>query len=434
MPAGAETLRVHVSGALPGERVRVRVAHLSVHTAAAVREAWGELREIMAPSPERVAPICPLAGRCGACTLMSLSCAAQLAHKRDKVAVHFAEHAELKGIAVGPCLPSPRTAGYRNQAKYVYGRDHEAGKLVLGAYGRGSHRIVDLAGCRLVEPVLEEARGALLAILVAGEVAPFDEVRRTGVLRYAVMRATGRGEVLVTLVLSRPGRADAARVAAALGRACPAVVGVVLNVNPSPGNVILGPEEQLLWGRATLEDEIGDVRVRLSSRSFFQVNREVAARIYGDVVALAPASIERALDVYAGAAGFGLALASRAREVLAIEENEAATEAAAAFIAESPAAGRIRVVTGDAGRSLAAIEAADFAVLNPPRKGCVGQVLAEILRLRPQAVAYVSCDPRTLARDLAVLVRGGARVERVVPYDMMPHTPHVETLALLGFG
>jgi len=112
-----------------------------------------------------------------------------------------------------------------------------------------------------------------------------------------------------------------------------------------------------------------------------------------------------------------------------------ATQAAASFLAERGAdATRVRVVTGDAARCLAEVSAADFVVLNPPRKGCSPDVLASVARLRPPMLAYLSCNPRTLARDLAVLVSAGALVAKVIPFDMMPHTPHVETLALVQFA
>jgi 23S rRNA (uracil1939-C5)-methyltransferase len=151
-------------------------------------------------------------------------------------------------------------------------------------------------------------------------------------------------------------------------------------------------------------------------------------------VAAAPDGIARAVDVYAGACGIALSLAAKASEVVAIEENPSATQVASAFLAEQGAAAdRVRVVTGDAARCLADISEAGFVVLNPPRKGCSPRVLAEVARLRPRMLAYLSCDPRTLARDLAVLGAAGARVVQVTPFDMMPHTPHVETLALLGF-
>jgi 23S rRNA (uracil1939-C5)-methyltransferase len=249
-----------------------------------------------------------------------------------------------------------------------------------------------------------------------------------------VMRANLAGQVLVTLVAVRRDWADARTIATALATACPAVTGVVLNVNPTAGNRILGDEEHALLGEPTLVDRMGEVTVRLSSRAFAQANRAVAARIYGDILAAAPAGVRRAVDAYAGAAPIALSLAAVAAEVVAIEENGAATAAAAAHIASLPgAAGSVRMVTGDASQCLEEVPAADFVVLDPPRKGCGVRVLAAVARLRPQRVAYLSCDATTLARDLVVLVAGGARLLGVTPYDMMPHTPHVETLALLAY-
>ncbi|HEX7499356.1 MAG TPA: methyltransferase, partial [Polyangia bacterium] len=264
-----------------------------------------------------------------------------------------------------------------------------------------------------------------------------DEVPRTGVLRYAVLRATALGQVMATLVTARPEWSAAEAVARALCQRCAAVTSVVLNVNESAGNALFGEHERVLVGEACVEDTMADVRVRLSSRSFFQTNREVASQIYRKIVAVAPDGMARAVDVYAGACGIALSLAAKASEVVAevvaIEENPAATQAAANFLAEQGMA-RVRVVTGTAAHCLADIRAADFVVLNPPRKGCGADVLAAVARLRPQVLAYLSCDPRTLARDLAALVVAGAQVVKVTPFDMMPHTPHVETLALVRFS
>ncbi len=431
VPAGPETLRVHVQGALPGERVRARIDHVSVHLRAGVREAWAETREVLISSPHRVAPFCPKQGPCGSCPLI-LAYPAQLAWKRERVRESLAEYPGLAEVAVEPCVPSPRTTGYRNQAKYVYGRAQHSGRPILGAYAPRSHAIVDLSGCHVVEPVLDEVRKTLLEILLAKVVEPFDEVRRTGVLRYVVMRATLSHQALVTLVAARSDWKDADAVATALAEQCHALAGVVLNVNPTAGNKLFGDDERLLFGQATVDDEIGDVRVRLSSRSFFQANRELASRIYRDLVAAVPVSVGRAVDVYAGAGGIALSLAPIAHEVVAIEENMAATDVARTFIAEQTALGeRVRIVTGDAAACLAQVSTADLVVLNPPRKGCSAQVLAAVQRLRPKHLFYLSCDPRTLSRDLAALVRAGATVTRVTPYDMMPHTPHVETLAVL---
>jgi 23S rRNA (uracil1939-C5)-methyltransferase len=445
---GDGSLRVHVPGALPGERILGRIAYRSVHAQAGARAAWGTLQSVLRPSPDRVGPACPgastlpapaerceplLAGaaqpeaRCGGCPLMHLAYLAQLAWKQARVREELAKHPELSSIEVAACLPSPLTLGYRNQAKYVYARSG-GGEPVLGAYAPGSHDVVDLAGCCVVEPVLDEARRLLLATLSDHAVEPYHEIRRTGLLRYAVLRSSAAGRVLATLIASRGDWSSASIIAAELVRRLPAVSGVVLNVNSETGNALFGKQERLLAGQPVLIDEIGDVRVRLASRSFFQANRAVASRIYRDLVAALPDHLERAVDAYAGAGGIGLSLLPRAREVIAIEENAAATDAA------SELKTGLRMVTADAAVGLAAVEAADLVVLNPPRKGCSPEVLSQVQRLAPRHVAYLSCDPATLARDLAVLVKFGAVVESVVPYDMMPHTPHVETLVRLSLA
>jgi 23S rRNA (uracil1939-C5)-methyltransferase len=162
------------------------------------------------------------------------------------------------------------------------------------------------------------------------------------------------------------------------------------------------------------------------------VNRAVAAAAYQAVRAAAATlgPITRAVDAYAGAGGIAFCLAPLAEEVVAIEENAAATAAASAFAARQPLQ-RVRFLTGDAAVKLAQISHADLVVLNPPRGGCEPRVLDAVARLAPRLVCYLSCHPGTLARDLSILERRGYRLSSVTPYDMLPHTPHVEALALI---
>jgi 23S rRNA (uracil1939-C5)-methyltransferase len=430
---GGERLVLHVAGLLPGEEARVRLDYVSVHQRGGTREAWAASCEPRVRSPERESPWCPAFGACGGCSQMHMGYAAQLAWKQTRVQSELAAGYALAPLSVEACVPSPLTRGYRNQAKYVYGHERDSEALVLGSFAPRSHAIVDMAGCSMVEPAIEEVRRALLAVLIDEQVEPFDEVRRTGVLRYAIVRATAQSEVLVTLVVARSDWQGAERVATALRAAYPQVRGVVLNLNTGTGNTLFGAHERLLAGQPTVDDTVGDVHVRLSSRSFFQVNRHVAARIYRDLATSLPARCQRIADVYSGAGGIALSLASRAAEVLAIEENAAATGTAVALLAERGGADNVRFLTGDAAHCLTDVHAADVVVLNPPRTGCAGEVLAAVAGIAPRALLYLSCSPSTLARDLARLVRAGAAIERVTPYDMMPHTPHVETLAYLSW-
>jgi 23S rRNA (uracil1939-C5)-methyltransferase len=431
----AGLFRLHVAGALPGDRLRATVAHVSPHGRDRGQDAWADLEKILGASPERVTPPCSVQNRCGGCPLAAWAYPAQLEWKRELVAAAMAAEKELHGVPVAACVPS-RPCGYRGNAKYVFGRDRD-GRLVLGAYAPRSHEIVDMSGCPIGEPALAEVAAALLTLLARHAVAPFDEVRRTGLLRYVVLRANTDGKVLVALVTGREGWPEAASLARELAATCPAVLGVVHNINSASGNAIFGEPEHLLFGSATMEDTIGPARVRLGPRSFSQANRLVAGRAYHDIVAAAArlGSIDRAVDAYAGAGGIALSLAPLAREVVAIEENPAACATAQAFLAErgsdDPGA-RIRFVTGDVADHLARVGAADLVVLNPPRKGCAPATIAAVAQLHPRLVAYLSCNPTSLARDLAALARLGLRTVSITPYDMLPHTPHVEALALLG--
>jgi 23S rRNA (uracil-5-)-methyltransferase RumA len=424
-------VRLHVAGALPGETVAATVEHVSPHRRAGASHAWARLGRVLRPAPERVEPACAAYGACGGCVMQHLDYPAQVIWKRGLV--EQALTGVRGAVPVDDCVPSPRPLGYRNQAKYVCG--FVAGRLVLGAYEPRSHRIVDLAGCRVIEPPLDQVAGVVRGLLEEHAVEPFDERRRTGLVRYVVLRANGEGEVLATLVTSRRPWPEAAALAAELRARAPAVVGVVQNVNAASGNVVFGGEDVALAGAERLDERLGGVRVALGPRAFLQLNRQVAALIY-DQIRAAVARLGRVgqvADVFAGVGAVAFTLADLVGEVVAIEQNP---EAAAAGASAASAAGlaQVRFVTADAGRGLAALDRADVIVLNPPRAGASPAVCAEVLRLAPRLLAYVSCNPASLARDLTALRASGLTLQTLRPFDMLPHTRHVETIAFLTSG
>lgn len=383
-----------VAGTFPGDRARVEVEHSSPHG----RKSWGRLVAIERPSPDRVQPVCLATGRCGGCPLGALAYPAQLAWKETHVS-----------RLVGPSLPifaSPRPVGYRNHAKLVHGRAH--GRRALGGYAPRSHELVDLAGCRVVEPVLEEVRAALLDALGSREV-------ETAAVPHVVLRSNHAGEVLVTLVGTVP---DAL---AELHAAHPAIVGVCANDGPRK-NAIFGAGTRTLWGRGELDERVGDVTLHLSPTAFFQVNRDVAAAIYAAIDGWIPDGA-RVADVYSGIGGIALTLA-HGREVVGVEVN-----AAAVADATRAAQGRARFLVADAARGLAGLGTLDALVINPPRKGVEPAVIDAIASAAPARIAYVSCNPVSLARDLTRLP--AYTVESIRAYDMHPQTAHVETLVLL---
>jgi 23S rRNA (uracil1939-C5)-methyltransferase len=417
--------RVHVAGALPTEEVTAEIAHVSPHRP----HAWARLIKVDKASPARVEPVCPGYGACGGCVVQHMSYEAQLGWKWQRVAEHVGGNALLQSVAVSPCVASPRPLGYRNRAKLVYTR-HE-GRGILGAFAPRTHDVIDLQGCRVSEPPLDEVQRTLLAVLEEAAVAPYDERTAEGLLRYVILRTNHLGEVLATLVTSGRAWPDAERVARTLIERRGEVVGVVQNINPTRGNVLYGAEDVPLAGRAHLHDKVGPIHVRLSPTAFFQVNRDVAALLYADVATAAGLSgTERVVDCYTGVGGVALTQSSRAAEVIGIEENPAAIEDAKASAALNHAT-RTRFVCGDVAEKLGELDAADVVVLNPPRRGCAPTVLQATAKLGPRVVVYVSCNPETLVRDLALLHDRGLRTRSIRPYDMLPQTPHVEALAVL---
>ena len=429
--------RVHLAGALPGERVGGVVEHVSRQSGA----AWARLETVDAPSPARRPPACPAFGACGGCVLQHLANDAQLVWKHDRVARALAAHPALADVKVDPCVASPRPLGYRNRSKLVVARREEGRPddgLVLGAFAPRSHDVVDLAGCRIAEPPLDETAGALRALLDEAGVRAYHEGTLTGDLRHVVLRANHEGRVLAVWVVARPlpnGVALARRFRAAR----PEVIGVVEHENRSRGNAIFseaeGDNERLLDGAGEIEDRVDvagrPVRLLLAPGAFFQANRQVAALAYAAIAdALAIQPTERVVDAYCGVGGIALTLARHAAEVIGIESHAGAVAGATASAALNGVA-NARFVASDAAQALGQIDRADVVVLNPPRKGCAPELLAEIARLAPRAIAYLSCDPETLARDLALLATRGYRTRAVTPFDMLPHTPHIEALAVL---
>ncbi len=428
--SSADAVRLHVAGALPGERVAATVEHLSPHA----REAWGRLDAVEVPSPARRPPACRAFGACGGCVLQHLAYESQLDWKTNRVRAAFAAQPALADVSVQPTVASPRTLGYRNRSKLVAAR--VGGRFVLGAYAPRSHQVVDLSGCAIAEPPLDDVATSTARLFDRADIAPYDEHSLTGDLRHVVLQRNHAGEVLAVWVTRRP-LTNGPALARELRAERSEVIGVVEHVNGRRGNAIFAADgpSTLLDGAPALEEVLEvagrPVHLRLSASAFFQANRGVAALAYAAIAeGLAPRPGERIVDAYCGVGGIALTLAQSADEVIGIEFHGGAVEDARAAAVRAGVQ-NVELRAGDAAAELAKIRRADLIVLNPPRKGCAPEVLTQVGRLAPRAIAYLSCNPDTLARDLALLAERGYRVTRVTPFDMLPHTPHIEALALL---
>jgi 23S rRNA (uracil1939-C5)-methyltransferase len=423
---------VFVPGGLPGEILRVRLRHRG-------RNRWNaDLLAVLEASPERRRPPCILAERCGGCSLQHLEDAAQQRWKRQKLIDALQRIGRLEaGCAslVAPTLAAGDGFAYRNRAVLPLERSPD-GVLKAGYYRPGSHRIVNLNHC----PVLDSRIDALIAPLKADLEAsgwPVDRhLQAGGGLRHLALRVgVHSGEALVTLVSSHRQLPGLESLAGRWMQRWPQVVGVCLNLQDQPTNTLLGPRTEVVAGRGWLRERFAGLDLQVGADTFFQVNTLQAETVLPLLLAAlgeqAPATL---VDAYCGIGTYGLPLAAAGWEVLGIERGAAAVALARRNASLNGLAQRCRFLEGPVATLLAeAAPRCQVLFLDPPRKGLDAAVLATILAAPPPTLLYLSCDPATLARDLGRLVapQGPYRLESAQPIDFFPQTSHVECLAVL---
>jgi 23S rRNA (uracil1939-C5)-methyltransferase len=413
---------VFVSGGLPEEECRVTLTE--VHK----RYARAEVETVLQPSPDRVLPPCPVFGVCGGCQWQMLSYSAQLEAKRRLVREVLERVGGLPEPDVEPVFAMDGPWRFRNKAQFPV--DGKNGLLAVGYYRKGTHDLVEFESCLIQDPSLDRFRKAFKAFWQAHGLPVYSETSRTPGLRHLVGRVgQGSGELLVIPVVSR-GLVPESLILEAR-KTLPEMVGIVLNLNPGPGNVILGERFILLWGRDCVYVTIGPLRLRINAGSFFQTNTRQTEVLYRQVEEMAGLTgRERVLDLYSGVGGIALFLAPFAESVLAIEESIFAYRDACEN-AKGNGIKNVEFISGKAEKHLDKLREADVVILDPPRSGARTEVLQALVRSQARRLVYVSCNPATLARDLKILIPGGYQLNRVVPVDLFPHSYHIEVVVRL---
>ena len=414
---------VFVWGPLPGELARVRISEVKA------RYVVAQMLELLESSPDRVEPFCGVFGVCGGCQVQHLAYPAQLAWKQSvvKAALERIGSLEVPDVAFPIGMDEPRA--YRNKMALVV--EHRGGEVELGFYEARSHDLVPITTCPIVEEPLQRDITALRACLTQPEGrALFADVRHLN-----IRRAHKNGQGVAALTTERLSPA-VARGAEYLREQCKDLVGVSNSFDLAGENVILGKRNQLVAGEAQIEEQLNDLRFRVSVQSFFQVNSRMVEQIFAVLATLVQPNM-RILDLYCGAGTFAIMFAKHGAYVLGFEENvraieEAHENAALNGVAERATftAGRVEVLLREKrGRNALAISQVVF--LDPPRKGCEETMLRALLESRVNEIWYLSCNPATLARDAAILAQGGFSIDLVQPFDMFPQTGHIEVLMRL---
>ena len=372
---------------------------------------------------------------CGGCPMLSTEYAEQLKKKESAVRALLGKYGP-----VAPIRGMETPYHYRNKVISTFA-PAPGGKLTSGIYAARTHKVLPVESCLLQDEVLDKVMLAVRAAANTCCYQPFHEDKGTGLLRHCLLRrGVATGQVMVVLVTAQPVLPGAknfvkALLAEAEKRGVP-VTTVVQNYNPRRTSVVLGEDEKVLYGKGFILDTLCGKTYALSPRSFYQVNPIQTAVLYGLAVDAARLTgREVVLDAYCGIGTIGLTASDKARQVVGVELNRDAVRDAignakhngvknARFFA-ADATAWIREAA-DAGQK------ADVVFMDPPREGSTPAFLESVARMAPKRIVYVSCNPETMARDLALLTQKGYRAEGFTPVDMFPHTEHIETVCALS--
>ena len=421
--ARLEGMVVFVPGALRGEQCQVTLDKVG-------RSAiWGHVTQVLSSSPARITPQCPHDARCGGCALGHMSYAEELCLKKERVEEALRRIGGIQ-LPVDTIHGAQDITRYRNKAQFPV----SAGPRI-GFYRRGTHQVEDVSDCLLQSQAASRLRGAVKAWMTDHHVSAYDERTGHGLIRHVYVRTNRAGQSLCCLLANGNQLPQEQALVQALRQAEPGLVGVVLGVNLKRNNVILGEEYRTLWGEDFLRDTLCGLEFRLSVPSFYQVNPAQTEVLYRRALEFAGLSGEETvLDLYCGIGTIGLVMAPHARRVIGVEVVEQAVRDARDN-ARRNGIGNAEFFCADAGQAAHRLAAEGIRpqvlCVDPPRKGLAEDVPPAIAAMAPQRVVYVSCDPATLARDLARFVPLGYHPLRAEAVDMFPRTSHVETVVSL---
>ena len=425
--AHIEGCAVFIPNAIFGEKVHVRMEK--------AQKTWasGRITEILEKSPHRVNRECPVAKLCGGCDFWHMDYAeeSRLKAERVKTCLNRIGGENLQEV---PILSAPTCYGYRNKAQYPVAV--KKNRAFAGFFRAGTHQVVENKRCLILPEQTDGVKDAVMDYVNQYRVSVYDEVAHKGLLRHIyVRRGAVSGQILVCLVCNGDRLPKAEALVERLQK-IPGFTTLVLSVNTKKGNTVLGDKFLTLYGPGYIEDTLCGLNFRLSARSFYQVNHHQAQRLYEAAISQAEITKEDlVLDLYCGVGTITLAMASAAGKVIGVEVIPQAVEDAK----ENALRGGIKnaeFFCGDAGAAALALEKQgihpDVITVDPPRKGLNADTIEAIDRMNPRRLVYVSCDPATLARDVALLKARGFQVKNVLAADLFPRCSHVESIVLLS--
>ncbi|MGV8146924.1 MAG: 23S rRNA (uracil(1939)-C(5))-methyltransferase RlmD [Alkaliphilus sp.] len=418
-------LTVFIEGGIPEDYLRIKIKAIKK------KYAIGEIIEILTPSPHRVVPVCNIAHQCGGCQIMHMEYLEQLKQKRKKVKETLRRIGKIDTV-VHKTIGMENPYFYRNKAQFPLGTIN--GKAKIGFFEKGTHNIVDANYCHIQHETNEVIVKSVKEYIDLYNVSIYNEATREGALRHVITKiGFSTGDVMVVLVTKTAELPHKNELIEVLRKNIVGLKSVVHNVNNKVTNIVFGEKAQVIFGSEKIKEHIVDLKFNISAQSFFQVNT-IQTEVLYDIV-LDSANLkghESVFDLYCGTGSISLFLARKAKQVYGIEIVEKAINDAK----ENAILNQItnaHFFAGDAAKTVEKLYkkgiTANVVVVDPPRRGCDEKLLNTIIKMKPERIIYVSCNPATLARDLKHLCKRGYEVIEVQPVDLFPHTTHVETVS-----
>ena len=412
---------IFVDGLFPNEEADIEIMY---HRAGVY---FGKVKKLYNLSEDRIQPRCKICTSCGGCQYQQLNYQAQLKYKTKRVKEALTRIAKVK-TKVLPCIGMDNPYNYRNKIQVPFNKDKN-GKVKFGFYKENSHIIMPIKECAIEDKRAAPILWDIKLLLEEMNIPVYNEDSGKGILRYVLIRTSHHYKelmvVLVTTVLNFPGQRNFIN---ELVNRHPEITTIVENVNNRHTNVILGNQEKVLFGPGHIKDDILGLTFEISASSFFQVNPVQVEKLYSSALNLIDFNKkETVLDAYSGVGTIGLIVAKNAKKVISVEINKSAHKNAVEN-AKRNGVDNIEFVCADAGGYISkSNEDIDVLIMDPPRSGSDERFLSTVMDKRIKKIIYISCNPETLARDIAYL-SSLYEADYAQPVDMFPMTAHVETI------
>ena len=374
---------------------------------------------------------CPYEKKCGGCKYQGIPYEKQLKEKEKKVRKLLKDYGKPE-----PILGMEDPYYYRNKVHATY-KHMRNGDIAVGRYEESSHRLVPIESCQIEDQKADEVIQTIRKLAKSFKIKIFNEDSGYGLLRHVLIR-TGRktGEMLVVLVVASPVFPSKINFVKALRKEHPEITTVLQKINDRKTTMILGEREKVLYGKGFIRDELCGCTFRISPKSFYQVNPVQTEILYQKAIEFAHLTgKESVIDAYCGIGTIGLIASGHAKEVVGVELNKDAVKDAILNAKENQIR-NVRFFQGEAGEFMEAMAAEgnsmDVLFMDPPRAGSDEKFMASAVKMGPEKIVYISCNPETLARDLKYLTKKGYQVKKIQPVEMFAFTEHVETVVLLS--